>query len=111
MHIIGANYKIDDVSEPLAEMWNKSMKIKKEAAVAPTDLVKAPEPFKKGTKWKQWKKSVVMYLHLKNGQASIPLAYIVREHDFPVPGMIHSTVHDQLVNSAILHGAEFNTNN
>jgi len=78
MHIIGDNYKIDDVSEPLAEMWNESMKIEKEAAVAPTNLVKAPEPFKKGTKWKQWKKSVVTYLHSKNGQASIPLAYIVR---------------------------------
>jgi hypothetical protein len=62
--------------------------------------------FKKDTKWKQWKESLLTYLHSKSGQANIPLAYIVRENDLPIPKMIYATVHVQLVESAILHGAE-----
>jgi hypothetical protein len=50
-------------------------------------------------------------LHSKIGQSSIPLAYIIREKDVPSQGAIYNTVHDQLVNKAILYGAEYNTNN
>lgn len=85
MHIIGATYDVNDINEPLAEMWHKSMKVEKEASSAPTDLVKVPEPFKKDTKWKQWKESLTTYLHSKNGQASIPLVYIIRDEDVPSP--------------------------
>jgi hypothetical protein len=77
----------------------------------PTDLVKAPEPYKKDTKWRTWKESVENYLHSKVGQAGIPLAYIIREHDRPVPGLVYATSHDHLVDSAIHNGPEFNTNN
>jgi hypothetical protein len=92
------------VDEDLAEQWNEVMKEEAEAAKAPNDLLKLPEPFKKETKWGQWKESVMTYLHLKTGQASIPLAYIVREFDVPIPNIVFATVHDQLVECAILRG-------
>jgi hypothetical protein len=37
MHIIGATYDVNDVDEPLAEMWTESMKVELEAAKSSTD--------------------------------------------------------------------------
>ena len=111
MHIIGSPFSIEDVNEPLAEMWGESMKIEREASQAPADLIKVPEPFKKETKWRTWKESVLTYLNSKQGQALIPLSYIIREKDIPERNVIYQTVHDQLVNKAILYGPEYNRNN
>jgi hypothetical protein len=111
MYILGQPFEIQAVTELLAETWAEIMKVEKEAATAPTDLIKVPEQFKKDTKWKVWKESVTTYLHSKKGQASIPLAYIVREHDIAPQGAAYATVHDELVNRAIHFGAEYNTNN
>ncbi len=111
MHILGAEYPIEQVDEAMADMWNEAMKAELEAAKAPTDIVKMPESFKKDTKWRAWKESVVTYLHSKIGQALIPLAYIVRDMDTPIPNIVYQTSHDQLVECAILQGAEYNTNN
>ncbi len=84
MYILGASYGADLITEELAMQWNELMKEESEATKAPTDLIKLPEAFKKDTKWKQWKESVLTYLHSKMGQASIPLAYIVHENDLPI---------------------------
>jgi hypothetical protein len=111
MHIIGAPYDVDDINEPLAEMWSESKKAEQEAARTVTDLVKIPEAFKKESKWRIWIESVVTYLHSKIGQASITLAYKVREHDLAPPNQVYNTVHEQLVNMAILYDPEYNTNN
>jgi hypothetical protein len=46
-------YPIEQVNEVMADMWNEALKAEKEAAKAPTDLVKTPEMFKKDTKWRQ----------------------------------------------------------
>jgi hypothetical protein len=81
MHILGLPYTTDLVTLPLAEVWNETGKSEQEAEKVPTDLVKAPEPYKKDTKWCTWKESVENYLHSKVGQAGIPLAYIIQEHD------------------------------
>jgi hypothetical protein len=104
-------YNVNNVDTLLAEMWIESMKIKQEAAKAPADPVKLPESFKKDYMWCIWKESVITYLHSKIGQVSTPLAYIVREQDISLPKAMYDTVHEQLVNKAILYGAEFNTNN
>jgi hypothetical protein len=111
MHIIGKDYTLHMVDENMAEEWAEAMKIEAEASKALNNLIKTPEPFKKDTKWRAWKESILTYLHLKKGQANVPLAYIVREYDYPLPGMTYQTVHDELVASAILHGPEYNTNN
>lgn len=69
MYILGQPFEIQAVTELLAETWAEIMKVEKEAATAPTDLIKVPEQFKKDTKWKVWKESVTTYLHSKKGQA------------------------------------------
>ncbi len=111
MYILGTSYDATLINEALAETWNEQRKAEKEAAEAPDDLVKKPETFKKDTKWRPWKESVITYLNSKVGQASIPLSYIVREFDVPIPGLLYSTVHEQLVDMAIHTGPEYNTNN
>jgi len=45
----------------IALNWNVARKAKQEAAKAPQDMVKQPDPFKKETKWKQWKESILTY--------------------------------------------------
>jgi hypothetical protein len=111
MYILGAPHGADLVNEKMADQWSEIMKEEAEAAKAPTDLLKLPEPFKKDAKWCAWKESITTYLNSKTGQASIPLAYIIREHDDPIPNLIYATVHGQLVSCAILHGTKYNRNN
>jgi hypothetical protein len=111
MYILGAPSDVGLINEALAEAWHEMRKAEAEAAEAPDDLVKKPEAFKKDTKWRPWRESVQTYLHSKLGQASIPLAYVIRDLDVPPPNVIYNTVHEQLVNRAIHHGPEFNTNN
>jgi hypothetical protein len=111
MHILGIPYELDQITEDLALNWNEARKAELEAAKAPQDIIKQPEAFKKETKWKQWKESMLTYLHSNTGQASLPLAYIVREFDQPNHAKVYNTVHDQLVECAILHGPEYNVNN
>jgi hypothetical protein len=52
MYIMGRPYQIDEVNQQLAETWLEIMNVEEEAAKAPTDLIKTPEPFKKDTKWR-----------------------------------------------------------
>jgi hypothetical protein len=41
------------------------------------------------------------------GHAHIPLAYIIHKQDHPVPGMIYTMMHEELVQSTVLHGTKF----
>jgi hypothetical protein len=52
MHILGMHYDIEEVTEELAEKWNKQMKTELEAAKAPNKLIKIPEAFQKDSKWR-----------------------------------------------------------
>jgi len=52
MHILGMHYDIEEVTEELAEKWNKQMKTELEAAKAPNKLIKIPEAFQKDLKWR-----------------------------------------------------------
>jgi hypothetical protein len=97
---IRAPYDVNDANEPLTEMWTESMKVEREATEMPDNLVNMPEVFKNN-----------MNLHSKKGQANIPLILIIRENDLPVPESIYATLHNPLVDSAILHGPESNANN
>jgi hypothetical protein len=98
-HIIGKDYTLDMLDENLAKEWAEAMKIEAEASKAPNDLIKTLEPFKKDTKWRAWKESVLTNLHSEKGQANVPLAYIVRKYNYPLPGVTYQTVHDELVAS------------
>jgi hypothetical protein len=59
MYILGTPFEANLVDDDLAEQWIEVMKEEAEAAKAPNDLLKLPEPFKKETKWCQWKESVM----------------------------------------------------
>ena len=111
MYIMGRTYHLDDVNQQLAEVWLGIMNAKEEASKAPTDLIKTPEPFKKDTKWRPWKESFTTYLHSKHGQAGIPLTYIIHEYDAPLPNVPYPTIHNEMVDCAILQGPEYNINN
>ncbi len=112
MHTLGLHYGIDQVDEPLLMIWNEAFKAEAEAINLLTDIVKHPKPFiKKEKKWQVWKESILTYLNSKTGQGGLPLSYITRENDVPLIQVVYATVHEQLVNCAILHGSEYDTNN
>jgi hypothetical protein len=111
MYILGLPYRIEDVNEARASTWNEVLKAENESRNPPTDIIKSPDPFKKDTKWRPWKERAITYLNSKNGQGGIPLLYIVRRNDVPQIQLTYLTVHEQLVNCAILTGSEYNTNN
>ena len=113
-HITGRPYTAQHITRDLATQWIERMKeelVEKEAKASAIAMVKTPDPFKKDTKWRSWKESVITYLNAQIGQANLPLSYIIREHEEPDLQAIFTTTHDELVNCAILHGTEFNTNN
>jgi hypothetical protein len=113
MYILGIPYNLEQVTEEHALLWNSARKSEKEAAkcISNLDLVKQPDAFKKETKWRQWKESMSTYLHSQNRNANVPLAYIICENDAPNYDKVYPTIHDQLVECAILTGPEFNVNN
>jgi hypothetical protein len=89
----------------------KDEKDEKEIMKTTGDLVKAPEAFKKDTKWCPWKESVQLYLNSQLNQVHILLAYIIWEQDNPIPGLVYSKVHKELVQGTVFYGTEFNANN
>jgi hypothetical protein len=103
MYILGIPYELDQVTEELAMTWNHARQSELEAVKKSSnlDMVKQPEHFKRETKWKQWKESLITYLHSKIGHANL----------LPLANKVFNTVHDQLVECAILHGTEYNINN
>ena len=110
MYILGRPYDANLVTAELAAEWDEKRRIEAEAPKA-SDIVKAPEVFKKETNWKSWKERLHTYLNSQIGQASIPLSYIIRNDDLPMEGQVYATTHEELVTCAILFGPEFNINN
>jgi len=97
MYILGLPYHIKQVNKALANTWNEALKSESEARNLPSDIIKSPDPFKKETKWCQWKESVCTYLNSKIGQGGIPLAYILRENDVPQNQVSYRTFYKQLI--------------
>lgn len=80
---------------------------------ADIDLVstntKAADPgkFKDERKWPEWEKAFTNYLSVIPGVNGIPLSYIVRELDVPIPGLVYQTFNERMVNRAPLVGQFF----
>jgi hypothetical protein len=92
MYILGRPYNADIITTELAAEWDEKRRIEAEAPKA-SDIMKAPEVFKKETNWKSWKKSLHTYLNSQIGQASILLSYIIRNDDLPVEGQVYAMTH------------------
>ncbi len=73
--------------------------------------VKEPPEFKGNIKWKPWKESVISYFNSSLTKDFIPLSYIIRENDDPIPGAIYESEHQRLVAIAPLRGTEFKHDN
>lgn len=104
---MGRAYDLDMLTQDLTDTWNENMKAELAANKASSDIsISCKNPSRKIQK-----ESLTTYLLFKNSQDLIPLAYIIREYDDPLSGVIYQTVHDELVAYATLQVPEFNTNN
>jgi hypothetical protein len=68
MYIFGLPYHIAQVNMNLAVAWNEALKAELESRNLPGDIAKHPDPFKKDSKWRTWKESILTYLNSKSGQ-------------------------------------------
>lgn len=74
-------------------------------------VVKPPGEFKKDTKWKNFKEGAIAYLNAVRGKHDIPLAYVIREQDIPVPNQVYQSEHHRLISITPLQGIEFEDDN
>jgi hypothetical protein len=73
--------------------------------------IKAPNEFKKNTKWKTFKESLIEYLNALKGKHNIPLAYVIREEENPPANQVLQTEHHRLITVTPLLGVEFDEDN
>ena len=73
--------------------------------------IKAPSEFKKDSKWKTFKESLIAYLNSLKGKHNIPLAYVIREDEKPQPNQIFQTEHHRLIAITPLLGIEYDKDN
>jgi hypothetical protein len=66
-----------------------------------------PGKFKDERKWPEWEKAFINYLSVIPGVNGIPLSYVVRELDEPIPGNEYLTFNERMVNRAPLTGQYF----
>jgi hypothetical protein len=74
-------------------------------------VVKPSAGFKKDTKWKSFKEGTIAYLNGIKGKYNIPLAYIIRENEVPVPNQAYQSEHHRLIEVTPLMGIEFEEDN
>jgi predicted metallo-beta-lactamase superfamily hydrolase len=74
-------------------------------------VVKPPGKYKKDTKWKNFKEGAIAYLNALKGKYDIPLAYVIREDEQPVPDQIFQSEHHRLIAVTPLQGIEFKEDN
>jgi hypothetical protein len=73
--------------------------------------VKLPEKFKITSKWIVFSETVDTYLNRLRGQGRIPLNYVIRSIENPVPGTIYHTEQEMLIATAPLVGDQYNLDN
>jgi hypothetical protein len=73
--------------------------------------VKLPEKFKISTKWIVFSEAVDTYLNRLHGQGRIPLNYVLRTIETPVPGTQYETEQEMLIATAPLTGNQFDLDN
>ncbi len=73
--------------------------------------VKMPEKFKLTSKWIVFSETVDTYLNRLLGQGGIPLNYVIRTIDIPVPGTQYETEQELAIATAPLVGDQFDLDN
>jgi hypothetical protein len=70
-------------------------------------IIKPPAEYKTGTKWKAFKEGAIAYLNCVKGKHDIPLAYVIRENQVPIPNQVYQSEHYRLIEITPRTGAEF----
>jgi len=73
--------------------------------------VKMPEKFKATSKWIIFSEAVDTYLNRLRDQGQIPLNYVIRTIDIPVPGTQYATEQEMLIATAPLVGDQYDLDN
>jgi hypothetical protein len=73
--------------------------------------VKMPDKFKLTSKWIVFSEALDTYLNRLKGQGRIPLNYIIRSNEIPIPGTIYATEQELLIATAPLIGDQFDLDN
>jgi hypothetical protein len=63
-----------------------------------------PGKFKDERKWPEWEKAFINYLSVIPGVSGIPLSYVVRDMEDPIPGAEYLTFNERMINRAPLTG-------
>jgi hypothetical protein len=109
---LGLPYDAEMFNLPDAVYWMEKMREQDEADEAQTDLIRAPEVFKKDTEWYAWSETVITYLRSKKGQNNqAPLAYVLRNHEVPTPDMLFSNDIDEKIGRTMLAGPQYAADN
>ena len=115
MHWVQDCFRASDIpnhehfdEEALFEALSMSQVRKSDIDLVTTNSKAAdPGKFKDERKWPEWEKAFTNYLSVIPGVTGIPLSYIVREMDIPVPGQEYPTFNDRMINRAPLTGQYF----
>jgi hypothetical protein len=75
------------------------------------NIVKAPAEYKTGSKWKAFKEGAIAYLNGVKGRHDIPLAYIIRDNEVPIPNQVYMSEHQRLIEVTPLQGVEYEDDN
>jgi hypothetical protein len=89
----------------------KMVNVTKEVISEKESDVKMPEKFKLTSKWIVFSETVDTYLKRLCGQGRIPLNYVIRTIDIPVPGTQYETEQELAIATAPLVGDQFDLDN
>ena len=115
MHWVQDCYRASDIpnhehfdEEVLFEALSMAQVRKSDIELVTTNSKAAdPGKFKDERKWPEWEKAFTNYLSVIPGVTGIPLSYIIRETDIPVPGQEYPTFNERMINRAPLTGQYF----
>ena len=87
--------------ETLFEALSMAQVRKSDAELVSTNSKAAdPGKFKNERKWAEWEKAFINYLSVIPRVSGIPLSFVVRELDVPIPGTEYLTFNERMINRA-----------
>ncbi len=74
--------------------------------------VKMPDKFKLTSKWIVFSEALTTYLNrLKGTGSKIPLNYVIRDNEVPIPNAAYTTDNEALIQNAALNGMQYDRDN
>lgn len=89
----------------------KLVNVAEEAATEKDSDVKMPDKFKFTSKWIVFAEAVDTYLNRLRGQGRVPLNYVLRTQEVPIPGTIYATEQEMIISTAPLAGDLYDLDN